>query len=120
MPIFTGQLSLLKLVKNTYNKCFLIPNFFPLLPLTTSISRLIVGGLDGTVSFFVVAHNSPHELEDTRIALKKLPSRKWQKRHRQTEEEEDKTQSMSTQSAEAELERRKMRKKEVLRRFRYI
>ena len=116
MPIFSGQLSLLKIVINfqifSHQK-------YPLLP-PTSISRLIVGGLDGTVSFFVVAHNSPHELEDTRIALKKLPSRKWQKRHRQTEEEEDKTQSMSTQSAEAELERRRMRKKEVLRRFRYI
>ena len=101
-----------------FNSIFDFRIFIP--NLHTSISRLIVGGLDGTVSFFVVAHNSPHELEDTRIALKKLPSRKWQKRHRQTEEEEDKTQSMSTQSAEAELERRRMRKKEVLRRFRYI
>ena len=70
------------------------------------------------MSFFVVAHNSPGERDETRNALKKLASRKWQKRHRQTEEEEESS-SMSTQSVEAELERRRMRKKKVLRRFRY-
>ena len=45
------------------------------------------------MSFFVVAHNvTPEERDISRQALKKLASRKWQKRHLPTEDAEEKVQ----------------------------
>ena len=44
--------------------------------------RLIIGGQDGSVTFLVVAHNtSLEQLEESKAILRRLPSRKRQKRH---------------------------------------
>ena len=86
--------------------------------------RLIIGGQDGSVTFLVVAHNSLSERETTRNALRKLPSRKWQKRHHQGSlEEQDKEGSQDTSSSHLlsrELEERRLYKQRVLRRFRWV
>eukprot|EP00093_Oithona_nana_P001693 01693.XXX_6555_5071_1 [CDS] Oithona nana genome sequencing. len=89
-------------------------------------NRLIIGGQDGSVTFLVVAHNSLEQRETTRNALRKLPSRKWQKRHHpgSLEEEPDKEGSQDDPSSShllsRELEERRLYKQRVLRRFRAI
>ena len=88
--------------------------------------RLIIGGQDGSVTFLVVAHNSLEQRETTRNALRKLPSRKWQKRHHpgSLEEEPDKEGSQDDPSSShllsRELEERRLYKQRVLRRFRWV
>ena len=53
-------------------------NFVFFLPLI----RLISGGQDGSVTFLVVAHNTtPEQLDESKAILRRLPSRKRQKRH---------------------------------------
>ena len=86
--------------------------------------RLIIGGQDGSVTFLVVAHNSLDQRESTRNALRKLPSRKWQKRHHQGSLEETDDKASDDQSSShllsRELEERRLYKQRVLRRFRWV
>ena len=82
-------------VRGTLGPCFIKTRFSVLSKFILLVffffCRLVIGGLDGTVSFFVVAHNvTPEERDISRQALKKLPSRKWQKRHLPTEDAEEK------------------------------
>lgn len=86
-------------------------------------SRLIIGGLDGSVTFLVIAHNSSAEqLEETRAMLKKLPARKLQgqpKNNLACDAEEDPGNFYSDSLTE-ELNRRRLQKQVTLRRFRFI
>ena len=53
--------------------------------------RLIIGGQDGSVTFLVVAHNTtPEQLDESRTILRRLPSRKRQKRHYDEDNKENK------------------------------
>ena len=56
-----------------------------------SLIRLIIGGQDGSVTFLVVAHNTtPEQLDESRTILRRLPSRKRQKRHYDEDNKENK------------------------------
>ena len=71
-----------------------------------------------------MAHNSLDKRESSRNALRKLPSRRWQKRHHQASVEEDDSKGSEDQSSShllsRELEERRLYKLKVLRRFRWV
>lgn len=89
----------------------------------SAFERLIIGGQDGSVTFLVVAHNLTSEQRDeTRAVLKRLPSRKRQKRH--LDEEDAQESAGHTDSSDSflnrELEKKRLQKLKVRRKFRYI
>ena len=66
------------------------------------MSRLIIGGQDGSVTFLVVAHNtSLEQLEESKAILRRLPSRKRQKRHYDEDNKETKVELLSSDRVRA-------------------